>query len=113
MVLNLSSRPVGLITEADIDHLAQQEPATWERKRCACLMRSSPVHLQLGDSLEDIIACYQSGHMRPLLVFDATEAVGIVYPSTVFQWCASHYPAGLEALSQRTASCTGGGSRQE
>lgn len=122
VVLNLSSRPVGLITESDLDLIAKQEPETWKRKRCACLMRSSPVHLQMGDSLEDIITCYQPGQIRPLLVFDATEAVGIVYPNTVFQWCASHYPAALEALrnpthrgasSDRSASCTGSGTRQE
>lgn len=99
VVLNLSARPMGLLTKADVDLLAQREPKTWRRKRCACLMPASLTHLQLSDSLEDVIACCQSGRITPLLVFDGGQAVGIIYPSTVSQWCADHHPQALEALS--------------
>ena len=107
VVLDLSNRPVGVITQADVDQITSQHPQTWAKKRCACLARSSEHRVRPEHSIEGVIWRYQQEDIQPLLVSNGDEAVGVLHPGAVLRWCAEHHPTAFDALSSRTAALIG------
>ncbi len=106
VVVNFSSQPIGVITEADLKDIAAREPNSWTWKRCACLVPELRRWVRPDASLTDILAWYQREQVWPLLVFDGQRAGGIIYPSTVFQWCAEHDPEAWESLGHGTEAAS-------
>ena len=99
VVLDLSHRPIGLITEDDLTVIAGQDPRGWEKRRCAHLMRPVEGSLSMEHPVEAVLRRYRQGETFPMLVFNADSVVGILYPSAVFQWRHRQQPAGLEAAA--------------
>lgn len=98
VVLNLSGHPIAIITESDLQHLASEEPRTWRRKRCACLAPSKLPRVYAEDSPERVITYYREDRIRPLLVYEGHQVIGIVSPGAILRWCAEHQPALLKTL---------------
>lgn len=90
VLLDLSHRPVGLITESDLAERAARHPERWRRMRCACLVKSTADFLAPGDPVECALARYRTGDPLPLLVLDRMQAVGTLLPDDVFAWCLAH-----------------------
>lgn len=97
-VLNLSAQPIGVITEADLDLIREQKPGEWMTRRCASLIPTSRRWVRLKACVEHLLGFYQRETICPLLALDGSRAVGVIYPSTVYHWCAAHYPAALDTL---------------
>lgn len=107
VVLDLSNRAAGLITRADVDRMVAQHPQTWTKKRCACLTRPAQNRMRPDQSIEGVIWRYQREGVKPLLVFNGEEAVGVLHPGPVLSWCAEHHPAAFEKLGAPTEELTG------
>jgi predicted transcriptional regulator len=107
VMVDAAHRAVGTITEADLEAAARQDPAGWRHGRCEQLVRAEVGWVRPEDPVEGVVWAYRHGPIRPVLVFNGEQAVGIVHPSAVFQWCAAHLPSVLPALSQRAADQAG------
>lgn len=94
VVRDLSHRPIGLITEDDIMVTATQDPESWTKRRCAHLMRPIEGGIHRSHSVDAVMERYRQGETYPMLVFDGDSAVGVLYPSAVFQWSAGNRTAG-------------------
>ena len=101
VVMDASGKPLGIITEADLDTAASNAAENWRTIPCGQLTESSELFLSADDPLESVLQNYQQGQIRPLVVLNGHEPVGVLHPTTVFQWCAEHYPAVLSTLSDR------------
>lgn len=103
VLVDAAQRAVGTLTEADLEAAARQDPTGWRHGRCEQVVRTGEGWVRPEDPVEGVVWAYRHGPIRPVLVFNGEQAVGIVHPSAVFQWCARHLPAVLPALSQRAA----------
>ncbi|TDS84793.1 CBS domain-containing protein [Nesterenkonia aurantiaca] len=88
LVSDLSHRPVGLITEADLAEIAARHPGDWRKKRCACLLTEDLDFLRPEHDIEGVLERYRADDVKPLLVLEGDDPVGIVYPEAVFASCA-------------------------
>lgn len=103
VLVDAAQRAVGTLTEADLEAAARQDPAGWRHGRCEQVVRTGEGWVRPEDPVEGVVWAYRHGPIRSVLVFNGEQAVGIVHPSAVFQWCAGHLPAVLPALRQRAA----------
>lgn len=92
--------PLGLITGNDIDQLQRENPHHWADMRCGNVIVPPARYLHPDDSFNAAVEALRNDGVRPQLVLDAGEMVGVLAPSAVFQWCAAHRPAALEELAQ-------------
>lgn len=83
VVVDLAGRPVGLITKAAVAREAARRPTQWSRTRCAHLLEPMTTRLRPDDALEGVLAQYRDGGTRPLLVFNGSHPVGVLYPEYV------------------------------
>lgn len=75
VVLNLCGRPVGVITDALLEHWRAAYPETWQKKRCACALPDAPATIPGGFLLDDV----QLSHWeikQALLVTEGDEVIG-------------------------------------
>lgn len=98
VVLGLSHQPLDLITAASLNEAAQKHPQDWQKKRCAALLGGAPHPVSPEDSIEDVLSRYRRAGAHPLLVLDAGEAVGVLYPDPVFTWCLTQPSSVFDAL---------------
>ncbi|TLP72938.1 CBS domain-containing protein [Nesterenkonia sphaerica] len=84
LVLGLSNQPRGLITEADIAQVVAQFPETWTKKRCACMILEEFESVRPDHTVDDVVELYRAGGARPFVVLQDDEAIGILYPTSVF-----------------------------
>lgn len=101
VVMDASDKPLGIITEADLDTAASNAAEDWRTIPCGQLTESSELFLSADDPLESVLQNYQQGRIRPFIVLNGREPSGVLHPTSVFQWCAEHYPAVLSTLSDR------------
>lgn len=105
LVNDLSHRPVGLITEADLAEIAARHPGDWRKKRCACLLTEDLDFLRPEHDIEGVLERYRADDVRPLLVLEGDDPVGVVYPPAVFAWCAEQRsPIWTSAAADRAPS---------
>lgn len=100
VVLGLSHRPVGLITESDLRLTSEQDPQGWMKRRCAYGMRPVEDGVRTDDPIEGVLWRYRQGETLPMPVLNGDAAVGVLYPSAVFQWCAERQPSGRGHAAQ-------------
>ncbi len=98
LLLDLSHKPVGLITESSLAAMAAQDPERWSRRRCACLVQSPADFLTPEESIESILGRYRDGEVKPLLVLKGGQAVGILHQDDVFTWCLEQPVSIFDAL---------------
>ncbi|WP_218221682.1 CBS domain-containing protein [Nesterenkonia sp. Act20] len=98
LLLDLSHQPVGLITESALAAMAAQEPERWKRRRCACLVQSPAEFLTPEESIESVLGRYRDGDVKPLLVLEEGQAVGILHQDDVFTWCLEQPVSIFDAL---------------
>lgn len=91
--------PLGLITRNDVDHLQRENPHHWADMRCGNVIVPPGRYLHPDDSFNAAVDVLRDDGVRPLLILDGTEMVGVLAPSAVFQWCAEHRPSVLEELA--------------
>jgi CBS domain-containing protein len=103
VLVDAAQRAVGTLTEADLEAAARQDPTGWRHGSCGQVVRTGEGWVRSEDPVEGVVWAYRHGPIRSVLVFNGGQAVGIVHPSAVFQWCAGHLPAVLPALRQRAA----------
>ncbi len=101
VVVDDAGQPVSIITEADIHSTATDDPEGWHTIPCCQLADSSEGALRMDHPLADVLWMYQQGCIRPMLVFSSGASVGVLHPTSVFQWCAENSPALLSILTQR------------
>ena len=113
VVMDVSDKPVGVITEDDLDSVALDDAATlvalddtaefdnatdWRKIPCSRLVEVPQQVLYVDDPIERVLAQYEQDQVHPLLVFDGQNAVGIIHPTSVYEWCAEHDPSTLTKL---------------
>lgn len=103
VIVNLSHRPVGLVTRLDLERWESTGPSDGEHIRCASLIQRTPRSLSIEDTVEASVRYYTQHGVHPLLVFDADAPVGVLHPTQVFQWCAKHHPGLVEDLADQAA----------
>lgn len=101
-VINLSDRPIGVITYQEIASLHELPTERWAAKRCAGAVKIKP-YLSVEDSVAAVVELFTQDEVWPLLVFDGGKGVGVLPPSEVFQWAAEHEPAVLDQLADRVS----------
>lgn len=101
VITNLSDQHIGVITERDISELKLDRPEKWASRRCACAVQQQPT-LQVDAVVDDVIELFRHEDIRPLLVFQGPEVLGVLRPTEVFQWCAEHRPEALNELASRS-----------
>ncbi|GAA1143870.1 hypothetical protein GCM10009672_13430 [Nesterenkonia lutea] len=104
VVLNLSYRPIGLITRADLAAVQDQDPQGWSKKRCACLVRQSDQPVQRRMSIRELLVNSAHDPKRPLLVLDQDEPAGILFPEAISAWRAEAQPISGEPMKGSTQS---------
>lgn len=107
VVMDVSDQPLGVITEDDLDSVALDDAATlvalddtaefdnaahWRKIPCSRLVEVPQQVLRADDPIARVLAQYQQDEAHPLLVFDGQNAIGIVHPRSVYEWCAEHDP---------------------
>lgn len=102
VVADAAGSPIGLITHADFDHLSWN-PEDSPPAPCADLIETPIQSLHPEDSFDGAVSMLQASGVRPLLVRDEGEPIGVLEPTTVFQWCAQHRPKVLEELAERAS----------
>ncbi|MGJ9372589.1 CBS domain-containing protein [Nesterenkonia sp. CF4.4] len=100
VVTDAAGRSVGFLTRADLD-LLDRIPGVSSSTPCADLIATSVPSLHPEDSFDAAIATLQIHGVRPLLVCEDEELIGVLEPTTVIQWCAQHRPNALEELVAR------------
>src|SRR5690625_3733290 len=113
VVMDVSDQPLGVITEDDLDSVALDDAATlvalddtaefdntahWRKIPCSRLVEVPQHVLYVDDPIERVLAQYEQDQVHPLLVFDGQNAVGIIHPTSVYEWCAEHDPSTLTKL---------------
>lgn len=99
LVLNLSHRPMGILTAEDIAELRSREPQNWVRRRCACLVQASTATLRPEQPVEGAVWLWrEEGGRRPLLVFNGEDPVGVLHLEAVERWCRAYQPELLGEL---------------
>lgn len=98
VIRNLSDQPIGVITERDITKLKLARPENSASLRCACAVQQQPT-LRADAGLNEAIELFLHEQIRPLLVFNSHEVIGVLRPTEVFQWCAEHRPDALDELA--------------
>ncbi len=104
VVLNLSYRPIGLITRADLLRVQEQDPHGWSRKRCAGMVHPGDQPVQRSTSIRELLLNSSLDATRPLLVLDREEPAGIVYPEAISAWRARAQPISGEPMKGSTHS---------
>jgi hypothetical protein len=94
---------IGTITHTDLQATAAQDPEHWQTRPCQDLPTLQQGRVRPEHPIEGVVWHYRQDQIRPALVFNGPEAVGLLHPTAVFQWCAQHLPTALPALSQRAA----------
>ncbi|GAA1139655.1 CBS domain-containing protein [Nesterenkonia lutea] len=101
VVRDLFDRPLGFVTREDIERFKDARPRDWARKCCAQLVDRMPSLLNPEDPLESAVEYYRDYGIRPLVISSQSEAVGVLHPTDVFQWCAQHDANLVEELAHR------------
>ena len=119
VVMDVSDQPLGVITEDDLDSVALDGAATlvalddttdfdnaanWRKIPCSRLVEVPQQVLRADDPIECVLAQYQQDEAHPLLVFDGQNAIGIVHPRSVYEWCAENDPDRLTQLIDQPAA---------
>ncbi|WP_218221013.1 CBS domain-containing protein [Nesterenkonia sp. Act20] len=99
VITNLSDHAIGIITERDIAELQLARPEKWASRRCACAVHPHPT-LQADVTMAEVVELFSHTEIRPLLVLEGREALGVLRPTEVFQWCAQYWPAALDQLAR-------------
>ncbi|MCH8560163.1 hypothetical protein [Nesterenkonia sp. DZ6] len=81
------------------DSLRPLSPEVSSSTRCVDLIEIPVPSLHPEDSFDVDVSTLQVHGVRPLLVRDEGELIGVLEPTTVFPWCAQHRPAVLEELA--------------
>ncbi|HRO31664.1 hypothetical protein [Citricoccus sp.] len=110
VLVDAAGRAVGVIVATDIERFGRQQAGRWLDRRWFDLGGPDQAWVRPEHPVEGVVWHYRHGPIRPLLVFNGNEAIGVVHPSAVFQWCAEHLPAVLPELSQRAAAQARGAS---
>ncbi|MBO0596282.1 CBS domain-containing protein [Nesterenkonia sp. E16_7] len=98
VITNMSDQPIGVITDRDIREVKLARPEKWASRRCACAVQVHPA-LQAGMVIDEVIELFSYQEIRPLLVREGHEVIGVLRPTEVFQWAAEHRPEALELLA--------------
>lgn len=104
VVRDMRGCPIGVITREDIRTFKAALPTAWSQRRCAQAVVSMPAVLRPEDSPKACVQYYRDHGIRPLVIFDGKEPVGLLHPTEVFQWCAQQDAALVEELAAQARS---------
>ncbi|MCY1159275.1 MAG: hypothetical protein MOP51_2300 [Citricoccus sp.] len=102
-LVNETGQAIGTLTHTDLQAAATQDPEHWRTRPCRDLPTRQDSSVRPEHLIRGVVWHYRQEKIRPLLVFNGPEAIGLLHPTVVFQWCAQHFPSALPALSQRAA----------
>jgi ABC-type transporter Mla MlaB component len=102
-LVNQTGHAIGTIIHTDLQAVAAQDPEHWRTRPCRDLPTRQDSSVRPEHLIRGVVWHYRQDQIRPLLVLNGPEAVGVLHPTAVFQWCAQHLPTALPVLSQRAA----------
>jgi signal-transduction protein with cAMP-binding, CBS, and nucleotidyltransferase domain len=92
--------PLGLITRDDIEQLQWKHPDLWSAMRCGNVVVAPSRFIHAHETFAAAAEILKSEGVRPLLVLESGNILGVLEPTAVFQWCAEHQPTFLEELAE-------------
>ena len=98
VITNMSDQPLGVITDRDVREVQLARPKKRASPRCASAVQVHPA-LHAGVVIDEVIELFSHQEIRPLLVTEDHEVIGVLRPTEVFQWAAEHRPEALELLA--------------
>ncbi|MBE1514428.1 CBS domain-containing protein [Nesterenkonia halotolerans] len=101
IIRDLHDRPIGVLTSENIDAFTAAHPQDWWHRRCAQAVVQMPETLGPEDSPGACAQYYREHGVRPVVIFDQDDPLGLLHPTEVFQWCAQHDDSVVEELAAR------------
>ena len=98
VITDAAGSSVGFLTRADLEPLFRG-PEDASSTPCADLIANAAPSLYPDDSFDSAVTVLRAHGIRPLLVRDEGALIGVLEPTTVFQWCAQHRPTVLDELA--------------
>ena len=103
-VTDRSGRAVGFITQADVSQAQLGHLPDWSTAPCSAVVEIVSQRLGTEDHIESAVQMLTYHGVRPLLVYENGRPVGVLEPTSVFQWCAEHRPEALDELAYIVSS---------
>lgn len=101
VVLNLSYRPLGILTVEDLIAWRRRDPEGWEKRRCACLVITDRPTLRPEHPIAEVFWLWRNeGRPCPLMVLDGESLLGVLHPEKVGRWSAEHAPELFEEFRE-------------